>query len=166
MLLDYWLAGRFGQLWLRLHRALRTSLGELPAECVLVSGGQLVSAARLYRVQSFAVRVWWRAGMTVFVLLTPAGAGVVALFPGRIGTDIGVALVLGAGCAAATAMAQMGLINYRSGQTRLYLLRTGPQAGEEPLPTGSPGLPTSWDFWAILIIALAAFGILSYAGLH
>lgn len=165
-MLDYWLAGRFGHVWLRLHKALRSTSGELPAECVLVAGGQRLSAERLYRVQSFAARVWWRAGMATFVVLVLAGFGLTALFPDRVGTDIGVGLVIGAVCGAATAMAQMGLLSFRAGQTRLHLLRAGSHPAPEPMPDGSLGLPRRWDFWLMLSVALGACGILSYAGLH
>jgi hypothetical protein len=163
---DYWLAGRLGQVWLSLHRALRPTLGEMTGECALVARGQRPSAARLHQVQSFAARVWWRAGMITFVLVVPIAVGEVALFPGRAGTDIGVGLVLGATCGAAVAMLQMGMLSFRSGQTRQDMRRLGKCATDEPLPAGSLGLPTRSDFWVVLAIALTAFGILAYAGFH
>ena len=60
-------------------------------------------------------------------------------------------------------MAQMGLIRYRSTRIRFYLLKAGPQADDEPLPPGAPGLPRRSDFWIMLVIAVAVFAIILYA---
>jgi hypothetical protein len=166
LMVDYWLAGRFGNVWLRLHKALRATLGELPGECALVASGEPLSARRLYQVQDFAARVWWRAGMAVFVLGGPVGIGLVALFPGRVGTDVGVSVLLAAGCFAGASMLQMGLISFRAGQVKLYTQSSASQGADEPVPAGSLGLPSTWDFWVMLVVALGTFGILAYAGLH
>ena len=166
LMVDYWLARRFGQLWLGVHKGLGATLGEMPGECALVAGGEQLSAQRLYQVQSFAARVWWRAGMAVFLLAFPLAVLLVALFSGPLGTDVGVGLLLAGGCLAGASMLQMGLLSFRSGQTRLYLGQAGREMAGEPLPSGSLGLPSRWDFWIILIIGLATFGIVAYAGLR
>jgi hypothetical protein len=46
---------------------------------------------------------------------------------------------------------------------RTEALLTSP-AGAKPLSAGSFGLSRRWDFWAMLVLAVAAFGILLYAG--
>lgn len=166
LMVDYWLAARLGRVWLRLHKGLRVTLDEMPSECALVARGQRLQAARLYRAQGFAARVWWRAGMAAFVLAVPLAAALTASIPGRLGTDVGVGLILVVGCLAGVAMLQMGLLSFRSAQTRLYLQQAGPQAAEDPLPQGSLGVPTPWDFWVMVVIALGVFGILAYAGFH
>ncbi|HEY2550355.1 MAG TPA: hypothetical protein VGI64_07235 [Streptosporangiaceae bacterium] len=58
----------------------------------------------------------------------------------------------------------MGLLSFRSGQVRLYRLKAGPQAHDEPLPPDSLGRPSLWDFWVMLIIAVATCAISAYAG--
>lgn len=164
VMLEYWLAGKLGQLWLSLHKCLQPTLGELPGECALLARGQQLTAGRLYRAQAFAARVWWRAGTAAVLLLFPVIGLSAALHPGRVGTDAGVTIIAILGCLAGVAMLQMGLLSFRSGVIRWYMLKAGPQAGDEPLPAGSFGLPTRWDFWVMLGIAAAAFGILLYAG--
>jgi len=57
-------------------------------------------------------------------------------------------------------MTQMGLIRYRSSRIRFYLLKAVPQADDEPLPPGAPGRPGWSDFWVMLVIAVAALGII------
>jgi len=163
-MVEYWLAGKLGQVWLSVHKNLRSALGELPGECALVACGQRLPAGRLYRAQGFAARVWWRAGMAVCLLVFPVIGAMAAFSPGRIGTDVAVSLISGLGCLAGVAMLQMTLLSFRSGQIRLYLLKAGPQAANEPLPAGSLGLPKRWDFWAMLVIGVVGFGILLYAG--
>ena len=63
-------------------------------------------------------------------------------------------------------MLEMGLLSFRCGQTRLYLGQSTREVTEEPLPAGSFGLPSKWDFWVMLFIAIAVFAILAYAGLR
>ncbi len=164
LMLEYWLASKFGQLWLKVQKSLQPTLGDLPAECALLAGGQRLTARRLYRAQAFAARVWWRAGMLAALLIFPVIGVSAALRPGRVGTDVGVALICGLRCLAGIAMLEMGLLSFRSGQIKLYLTKANPQAAEEPLPAGSLGRPTQWDFWILAIIAVAVFGILLFAG--
>lgn len=164
MNVEYWLAAKFGLVWLRLHSGLRPELGVLPGECALLASGQMLPAARLYRAQGFAARVWWRAGMATVLLIFPVIGAAAALRAGRVGTDVAVSLIFGLGCLAGVAMLLVGLLSFRSGQIRLYLLKAGPQAGDKPLPADSLGLPRRWDFWVMLVLAVVAFGILLYAG--
>ena len=84
--------------------------------------------------------------------------------PGPVGTDIGVALIFALGCLGGIAVLQMLLLSFRAGQIQWYLDGADPGAVEEPLPRGSLGLPSRWDFWVILVIGIAVFGILLYAG--
>jgi hypothetical protein len=164
VMLEYWLASKFGQLWLHLHKSLGSVLGEMPGECALFARGHQFSADRLYRVQRFAASVWWRVGMVAVALLFPV-IGISALVrPGRAGTDVAVGIMILPVGVAAIAMLQMGLLSFRSGQIRWYLVKAGPHAADEPLPPGSLGLPTRWDFWVMLIVAVTVFGILLYAG--
>ena len=159
--LEYWLAGKFGLVWLRLHASLRLGLGELPAECALLAGGQALPAGRLCRAQGFAARVWWRAGLVAALLIFPV---IAALGADRAATEVAVSLIFGLGCLSGVAMLQMALLSFRSSQVRLYLRTAGPRAGDLLLPAGSLGLPRRRDFWAMLLIAVAVFGILLYAG--
>lgn len=39
VMVDYWLAGKLGRVWLNLHKGLRLALGALPGECALVARG-------------------------------------------------------------------------------------------------------------------------------
>jgi hypothetical protein len=161
---EYWLADQFGRLWLNLHKSLRPSLGELPNECSCVARGQRLSAGRLYRVQSFAARVWWRAGMAAVLLTLPVIGLTAAVRPGRVGMDVAVSLVGGLGCLGGVAILQMGLLSFRSGQIELYLRKGDATAWDEPMPSGSLGLSTRWDFWVTLLIGMAVFGVLLFAG--
>jgi len=163
-MVEYWLASKFGQLWLSLHKGLRPALGEMPTECARLARGQRFTADRLHRAQGFAARVWWRAGMASVLLVFPVIGVSAAVRPGRIGTDTAVVLIFGLGCLAGLAMLQMGLISFRGGQTRLHMVTAGPNARDEPLPPGSLGLPSRFDFWVIMVVAMAVFGILLYAG--
>jgi hypothetical protein len=108
MMIDYWLAGRLGQVWLTLHKRLRLTYGEMTGECAFVAGGGQLSARRLYQVQGFAVRVWWRAGMAAFLLASPMAVALVALIPGSAGTAIGVSVALAGGCLAGIGVLEMG----------------------------------------------------------
>lgn len=162
--MEYWLASYFGRVWLCLHWSLKPRYGVLPGECALVARGEPLPAEQLWRTQDFAVRVWWRFGVAVFLLVFPViGLGAV-LNPGPVGRDVGGGLIFGFGCVACAALAQAGLIRYRSDRTRLYLIKSGPQGASQPLPSGAPGLPRRFDFWVMLVLALIIFGILLYAG--
>jgi hypothetical protein len=166
MLVQYWIAARFGLVWLRLRKGLQPSLGALPGECALVAIGQELPAGRLCRVQGFAARVWWRVGMVAVLLVLPVIGLTAAVRPGPIGTDVAVGLIFVLGGIAGAAMLQMGVLSLRSGSIRMYLLRADSQAEMKPLPPGSFGRPTRWDFWVMLVVALAVFGVLLYAGTH
>lgn len=164
MLVEYWLAGHFGRAWLWLHRSLEPEFGVLPSQCTQVARGNTLPAEQLWRAQDFAVRVWWRFGMAVFLLIFPViGLGAV-LNPGPAGRDAGGGLIFGFGCVTGAALAQAGLIRYRSDRTRLSVIKSGPQGAGQPLPAGAPGLPRHADFWVMLVIACAVFAILLYAG--
>jgi hypothetical protein len=163
VIVEYWLAGRFGRAWLWLHRSLEPKFGLLPGECTQVAHGNTLPAEQLWRTQDFAVRVWWRFGMAVFLLVfSVIGLGAL-LNPGPVGTDVGTSLIFGFGCVTGAALAQAGLIRYRSDRTRLYLIKSGPQGAGQPLPPGAPGLPRRFDFWIMLMLALIVFAILIYA---
>ena len=112
----------------------------------------------------FAANVWWRAAIATGLLLFPV-IGIGALVrPGPVGTDIGVAIILAVGCLGGIAVLQMLLLSFRAGQVKWHLDDADPGAVEEPLPPGSLGLPSRWDFWVMLVIGLAVIGILLSAG--
>ncbi len=163
---EYWLASKFGRIWLGLHQSLRPSLGEFQAECAQVAYGQSLPAGRLYKAQGFAARVWWRAGMVIVMLIFPVIGVTAALRPGRAGREVAASLIFGLGCLAGVAVLQMGMLSFRSGQVKTYLLKTGTPAEKEPLPADSLGLSTRWDFWVMLLIGAAVFGILLFAGMR
>ncbi|MDX6395269.1 MAG: hypothetical protein QOJ73_6332 [Streptosporangiaceae bacterium] len=163
VIVEYWLASYLGRAWLWLHKDLRPKLGELPGLCALVAHGNSLEAGQLWRAQDFAVRVWWRFGMTAIVLVLPIIGIGAAMRPGRVGTDIGSYIMLGLGALTGVALAQMGLLRYRADRTRFYLARAGWQAGGQPLPPGAAGLPRRADFWLMALIAVAAFAILLFA---
>jgi hypothetical protein len=163
VMVQFWMAGRLGKAWLALRPGLRANLGELPGDCALVALGKPLSADRLWRVQDFAVRVWWRFGMASWLMFFPV-LGIEALLrPGRIGTDVGVVLGFAMACAATASMAQAGMIRYQSMRVMQYLLEADPQAESEPLPRDAPGSPRPYDFWVMLAIAVGVFGIMLYA---
>lgn len=163
VMVEYWLASWFGRAWLGLHKGLRPLLGGLPGDCTLVARGEPLAAGRLWLAQDFAVRVWWRFGMVSISLLLPViGLGAV-LPPGRVVTDAGATIMTVLVCVTAIAGAQVGMLRYRSDRNRLYVRGAGPQAADEPLPAGAPGLPRRSDFWVMLIIAVVVFGVLFYA---
>ncbi len=163
-MVDYWLASRFGRVWLRWHGSLRPLLGGLPGECARVARGEPLSAERLWRAQDFAVRVWWRFGMVSLVPLIPVGLALSAWRHVPWAAALLGWSFLGLVGLATAAMAQGGMIRYRSDRIRLYLLRADPEAAGEPLLSGSPGCPRRSDFWLMLVIAFAGSAILFYAG--
>jgi len=163
VIVEYWLASYLGRAWLWLHKDLRPKLGELPGLCTMVAHRNSLGAGQLWRAQDFAVRVWWRSGMTAIVLVLPVIGIGAALRPGRVGTDVGTGVLLGLVVLTGVALAQMGLLRYRADRTRSYLRRGGRQVGSEPLPPGAAGLPRWSDFWLMLLIAVAVFAILLFA---
>lgn len=58
--MEYWLAGLFGRVWLRLRPSLWPTLGELPGGAMTVARGSVLLAGRLLRVEDFAAQVWSR----------------------------------------------------------------------------------------------------------
>jgi hypothetical protein len=161
---EFWLADWFGRAWLRLRPSLRPRLADLPEECARVARGEQLSAARLWRAQDFAVRVWWRTAMTAMVLGFAVAAAVLVVSRGRIGTDLSVISVFAGAGLAGTAIAQAGWIRYRSNQNRRSWLAAGLGAREKPLPGSSEGMPRWFDFWLMLVIGGTVFLILLYAG--
>jgi hypothetical protein len=164
LMLQFWFADKLGQLWLSLHKGLRHRLGEMPGECALVARGVQLPARRLQLAESFAAGVWWRASMALILLAFPVLGIAAALHPGRFGRQVAAGLILLLGCMAMIALLQLGVLSFRAGQTSWHLAQAGPGAEDEPLPRGSMGLPSRADFWVVLIIAVAVFGILLYAG--
>jgi hypothetical protein len=135
----------------------------MPRECAQVARGHTLAAGRLWQAQDFAVRVWWRFGMALAVLASVTGV-VISTLPSRAARDWGSIVPAVLICGAAASMGQMGMIRYRSARTRLYLVNADPRNADEPLPPGSPGLPGRYDFWLMLIAAVALFAIIFYAG--
>jgi hypothetical protein len=54
-------------------------------------------------------------------------------------------------------MSQMGFIRIQSYRLLTYLRRSGPEAGDQPLPPGAPGRPRRSDFWVTLVGSAAIF---------
>jgi hypothetical protein len=165
VLVEFWLAGWFGRAWLSLHSSLRPKLGDLPAECALVARGKQLPAGRLWLAQDFAVRVWWRFGMAVCLLVLPFGValGVSVQLRWHAAETVLTWLFYAIGSLMIVAIVQAGLIRYRSSQNRLRWTK-GVSSREEPLPEGSDGLPKRSDFWVATLLAESAFLILLYAG--
>lgn len=164
MLVDYWLAGHLGRVWLRLRKDRRKEDGDLPGLCASVARGATLPARTLWRVQDFAGMIWLGVGVTPMVFLLVAGVAAKALSGGAIPFAIAVGsaspLVILFGIAAG----QMITIRYRASQIRLYLLRADRAAGALPLPAGSPGLPRRSDFWTALALAVIVGVILLVSG--
>jgi hypothetical protein len=66
---EYWLAARFGGVWLRPR--LKTALRGVPAICDSVARGEQVPAGKLLSAQQFSGRVWWGFGLCALVLNFP-----------------------------------------------------------------------------------------------
>jgi hypothetical protein len=166
VLVDYWLAGHLGRVWLRLRKSMRPERGDLPALCASVAHGATLSARTLYRVEDFAVTIWVWACATPIVCLLVGAVAASALS----GSRIPVGIVAGIGSALlllfALAAAQIPTALYRGGRVRLYLSKADLSAGALPLPPGSPGLPRRSDFWTALTLAVIVGGIIIIAGLR
>ena len=93
--------------------------------CRVASSGERICA---YRAQGFAARVWWRAGMGVFLLVLPVLGALAALSPGRIGTDVAVSLIFGLGCMGARSRSNADVIR-----------RLNPSMEQGVLPVGAGG---------------------------
>ena len=59
MMINFWLAARFGRVWLRVSKGQVAANGHLPDECMLVARGEPITALRLLRAEDFAASVWW-----------------------------------------------------------------------------------------------------------
>lgn len=164
-MIEYWVASCFGHWWLRV-RASRGDLGSRKGTVIgwvgAASRGAPLTAGELRQAQNYASGVWWGLGVLSAVLLLPVIGITAAIRPGPAGNNIAVGVMIGLGGVMAVALAQAGLINFRSGRTRDYLRRGSP---EEPLPPGSAGLPRRSDFWLIAALALVVFAILLTVGL-
>jgi hypothetical protein len=166
MLVEYWLAGYLGRAWLWLRRGLRSATGQLPGLCAAVAQGERLPAGTLWRVQDFAMTVWWGVGMAAMSTLVVGGLAADALFGGAV--PLALVMSLGPGLISlfGIAAAQVAMIRYRSGRLQMYLRKAGAAAGWQPLPQGSPGLPRRSDFWLVLVFAAAGTSILLFAGLR
>ena len=51
VIVEYWLAGYVGRVWLQLHKGLRSKFGDLPALCGLVAHGNSLAAGELWRAR-------------------------------------------------------------------------------------------------------------------
>ena len=161
-MIDYWLAGYFGQAWLWLRKGLRPLLGDLTGLCQAVARAEPIPAGQLWRAQDFAVRVWWRFGMVSVLAMLVIGVIAKAAAHGPV-LDVAVGVAVTLLCFMTVAGAQVLMIRYRSDRTRLYMSKADAGAGEQPLPPGSPGLPRRSDFWLMLISAVAILGIFGIA---
>lgn len=160
VLMDYWLAGWMGRVWLWARPGLGESLGDMPTTCLALAVGEIVSAARTWQAQEFALRVWARFAIVV-ILPGFLDIGVAAAVrPDQAGRNVGAAILGVLVILMAVGLAQMGLLRYRADRTRRYLRQAGPQAGSEPLPDGAAGHPGRYDFWVMLVIAVAVCVIL------
>jgi hypothetical protein len=166
MLIDYWVAGHLGAVWLRLKPGRRKEPNDLPLLCLEVARGANVHARTLWRVQDFAVDVWQRLIYVAFAVLLIVGLPWKLLSGGAVpfaaAVSFGSILVLVIGIAGA----QMITIGYRSNRNKLYLRKAGWEAPVQPLPPGSPGLPRRSDFWVAFVPAVVITAILAYAGFH
>lgn len=147
---------------MKLHKDLRSKLGDVPALCDLVAHGNSLAAGELWRAQDFATRAWARVGIVAVLAIFPVIGLGAALHPGRIGTDIGTTLIFSLGCLMGVALAQMGLLRYRADQTKSHMRRGGRQARGQPLPPGAGGRPRRSDFWVMLLIVVV-FGAMLFA---
>ncbi len=54
----------------------------------------------------------------------------------------------------------------RAAGNKAYLRKADPGASQQPLPAGELGVPSRWDFWAVLAVGAALCAVVAYAGLH
>jgi hypothetical protein len=164
-MIEYWVASCFGHWWLRV-RASRGDLGSRKSTLIgwvgAASRGAPLTAGELRQAQNYASGVWWGLGILAAVLVLPVIGIAAAVRPGPAGRNIGATVIFVLGGIVVVALAQAGLINFRSGRTRDYL-RHGPP--DEQLPPGSAGLPRRSDFWLIAALALVVFATLLAVGL-
>jgi hypothetical protein len=156
MMINFWLAARFGRAWLRIRKRQSAAESHMPDECMLVARGKPISAIRLLVAENFAANVWWGAGMAVCGLFVIAPISAVAI-PGHLGGHVAAWAIGVAGGLAFLFMSQMGFIRIQSYRLLTYLRRSGPEAGDQPLPPGAPGRPRRSDFWVTLVGSAAIF---------
>jgi hypothetical protein len=162
MLVDYWLVAWIGRLWLRTRPGLRDDLGDLPSACQSIASGARLPAALTWRAEEFAARVWFRFGLSAVIATIVLGVGV-SMLPSQTARNWAISVPVVLIGVMGLAGAQMALVRYRAGQAHRYLRETGDHGKGDPLPRGSLGLPTQWDFWSLLVLAGAVCGILLYA---
>jgi hypothetical protein len=165
MMINFWLAARFGGIWLRVHKGLRPALGQMPGECMRVARGEPIAAGRVLEAEDFAVLAWWRAAMAVCVLLLLAPVAAVTI-AGPVGRDIASSAAYAGGGLAVLAASQMGYLRIKYYRLRLYLTKAGPSAKELPVERAAPGRPRPADFWVILVVPAALYGFFLFAGLE
>jgi hypothetical protein len=165
VIVEYWLAGVFGRVWLRLRPGLRSALGEMPAKATEVARGASLPAVQLERVQDFGVRVWYRfAAVPLFLFVLVVVVAAVAR-PGPAGTGVAVDFILVLVFVMAVGMVQVIMLRLRANRTAAFVrqrLRLAAGFGES-LPAGSAGLPRRSDFWVSSSVAIAFCAVLWYA---
>jgi len=164
MMVEYWVAGKLGQVWLHVHGSLRPEIGDLPGECARVARGEQLPAGRLWLAQDFAVRVWWRFGMAMCLLCFPFGFALGLFSSVHIVATALTAVFAVLVCCILISAAQGAMLRYRSDQNKLAWTVTGPSAEQEPLPQWSDGLPRKTDFWVIMVVVGMIGLILFYVG--
>jgi hypothetical protein len=164
VLVDYWLAGHLGRLWLRLRKSMRPERRDLPGLCASLARGGALPARTLSRVEDFAATIWLWASLTPTICFIVGALAAKALsggaIPFAIAAGFGSALLLLLGIAAA----QVATARYRGNRVRLYLSRADRSAGALPLPPGSPGLPRRSDFWIALTLAVIVGAVILVSG--
>ncbi len=115
-MVDYWLAGYFGRVWLGLRKGLRPLLGEVTGLCPAVARGEPLPAGQLWRVQDFAVRVWWRFGMASVLVMFAIGMIAIVTAHGTA-LNVAVGIVVTLLCFMAVAGGQVFMLRYRSDRT-------------------------------------------------
>jgi hypothetical protein len=164
VLVDYWLAGHLGRLWLRLRKGMRSERGDLPGLCASVARGAMLPARTLSRVEDFAATIWLWTSVIPMVFFLVGAVAAKALsggaIPFAIAAGFGSALLLLFGIAGA----QIATAQYRGIRVRLYLSRADRSAGALPLPPGSPGLPRRSDFWIALALAVIVGAVILISG--
>jgi hypothetical protein len=166
VMIDYWLAGLLGQVWLRFRKNLRDRLGDLPDLCRSVSRGQDLPAGQLWRVQNFAVAIWWRVALVTFVLMGAVGLTAKALSPHRASPGLVGGAVLILSWLAVATFGQVFVARQRSYSVRSYMRHSHDPLGQSPLPPGSWGRPKPADFWVALILTIGLAAAIWYFGAH
>lgn len=165
MVINFWLAARFGRVWLRVRKGGVAAKGHMPDECMLVARGEPITAGRLLRAEDFAANVWWGAGIAVCSLFVIAPITAVAI-RGHLGGDVAAWAAGVVGTLACLVMSQMGFIRIQSYRLLSYLRISGLDADDRPLAPGAPGRPRPGDFWVTLAASAAICGFLLFAALQ